>query len=75
MKTIGIIGAGFTGTMTAVHLISKSTEPCEIYLINERETLNKGIAYNPYSSKHLLNVVAAKMSAFPSRLEPLSFNR
>lgn len=65
MKKIGIIGGGFTGTMTAVQLIDKSTEPCEIILINERETLNKGIAYNPYSDKHLLNVIAVKMSAYP----------
>lgn len=65
MKIIGIIGGGFTGTMTAVQLIDKSTERCEIILINERETLNKGIAYNPYSDKHLLNVIAGKMSAYP----------
>lgn len=65
MKKIGIIGGGFAGTMTAVQLIDKLTEQCEIILINERETLNKGIAYNPYSSKHLLNVIAGKMSAYP----------
>ncbi len=67
MKKIGIIGGGFTGTMTAVQLIYKSTEPFEIILINERETLNKGIAYNPYSNKHLLNVIAGKMSAYPDK--------
>lgn len=66
MRKIGIIGAGFTGTMTAVHLIEKASEPWEIILINERETFNKGIAYSPYSGKHLLNVIAAKMSAYPN---------
>ncbi|MGG7036802.1 MAG: FAD/NAD(P)-binding protein [Flavobacterium sp.] len=71
MKTIGIIGAGFTGTMTAVQLIKKSNNPCEIIIINESETLNKGFAYNPYSDKHLLNVIAGKMSAFPE--EPNHF--
>lgn len=69
MKKIGIIGAGFTGTMTAVQLINKLTEPCEIILINEQETLNKGIAYNPYSDKHLLNVIAGKMSAYPNKAD------
>ncbi|MFM2214590.1 MAG: hypothetical protein RL427_1853 [Bacteroidota bacterium] len=64
MKTIGIIGAGFTGTMTAVQLIEKSTSPFEIIVINEKETLNKGFAYNPYSDKHLLNVITGKMSAY-----------
>ena len=67
MKVIGIIGGGFTGTMTAVQIIEKSTEPCEIVLINEGGELNKGIAYNPYSEKHLLNVITGKMSAFPDQ--------
>lgn len=67
MKQIGIIGVGFTGTMTTVQLIDKSNEPCEVILINERETLNKGIAYNPYSDKHLLNVITCKMSAYPDK--------
>jgi uncharacterized NAD(P)/FAD-binding protein YdhS len=65
MRKIGIIGVGFTGTMTAVQLVKKSTAPLEIILINEKGTLNKGIAYHPYSDKHLLNVTAGKMSAFP----------
>ena len=67
MTKIGIIGGGFTGTMSAVQLIDKYQEPCEIILINEGESLNKGIAYNPYSDKHLLNVIAGKMSAFPDK--------
>lgn len=69
MKKYGIIGAGFTGTMTAVHLINHSIEPCEIILINENATFNRGIAYNPYSHKHLLNVIAGKMSAYSDRPE------
>ncbi|MCU0327984.1 MAG: FAD/NAD(P)-binding protein [Chitinophagales bacterium] len=67
MKKIGIIGSGFSGTMTAVQLINKLTKPYEIILINEKETLNKGIAYSPYSEKHLLNVIAGKMSAYPDK--------
>lgn len=67
MRKIGIIGVGFTGTMTAVHLINKASEPCEIILMNERQSLNRGIAYNPYSNKHLLNVPAGKMSAYADK--------
>ena len=67
MKKIGIIGGGFSGTMTAVQLIEKATAPCEIIVINKTETFNKGIAYHPYSDKHLLNVIAQKMSAFPDK--------
>ncbi len=64
MKSIAIIGAGFSGTLTAIHLIRNLVEPIEIIIINEQETFNKGIAYNPYSKQHLLNVAASKMSAF-----------
>jgi uncharacterized NAD(P)/FAD-binding protein YdhS len=63
MKRIGIIGGGFSGSLTAIQLIHKS-DACEIILINKQETFNKGFAYNPYSDKQLLNVIAAKMSAF-----------
>lgn len=65
MKKIGIIGAGFMGTMTAVQLIKKTTKPLEIIFINDQDNFAKGIAYNPYSKRQLLNVVASKMSAFP----------
>lgn len=66
METIAIIGAGFSGTMTAIQLIRQlPAGSAEIILINERENLNRGIAYNAYTDKHLLNVVTAKMGAFP----------
>lgn len=69
MKKFGIIGGGFSGTMTAVHLIRNTVEPIEIIIINERETFNKGIAFNPYSRHHLLNVATSKMSAFADKPE------
>jgi uncharacterized NAD(P)/FAD-binding protein YdhS len=67
MKHIAIIGAGFSGTMTAIQLIQKCFGPIKITLISDGETLNRGIAYSPYSKKHLLNVTAQGMSAFPDR--------
>jgi uncharacterized NAD(P)/FAD-binding protein YdhS len=66
-KKIGIIGGGFSGTMTAVQIIKNATSPCDIYIVSEKEELNKGIAYNPYSDKHILNVITGKMSAFPDK--------
>ena len=68
MKRIGIIGGGFSGSLTAIQLIQKS-DACEIILINKQETFNKGFAYNPYSDKQLLNVIAIKMSAFAEHPE------
>ncbi len=65
MKRIGIIGGGFTGMMTAVHLIEKSVA-CEVTIFNDEETFTRGIAYNPYSDQHLLNVITSKMSAYPA---------
>src|SRR5690349_6104093 len=67
MKRIGIIGGGFAGTMAAVQMIQQAKEPCAITIINERETFTKGVAFSPYSKKHLLNVIAESMSAFPDR--------
>jgi len=66
MEKIAIIGGGFSGTMTGVHLIRNARAPLEIKLINETDALNTGIAYNPYSKKALLNVVSSRMSAFAS---------
>jgi uncharacterized NAD(P)/FAD-binding protein YdhS len=65
MKRIAIIGGGFSGTMTAIHL-SKKTPNAEIILIGDQENFNRGIAFNPYSKQQLLNVSTARMSAFDS---------
>jgi uncharacterized NAD(P)/FAD-binding protein YdhS len=67
MKKIAIIGCGFSGTMTAVQLIKNADHPFELILIGDYKNFNTGIAYNPYSKKQLLNVVASKMSAFQDK--------
>ncbi len=67
MDKIAIVGCGFAGTMTAVHLIKKAKFPFELVMIGDRDSFNKGIAYNPYSKKQLLNVPAARMSAFQDK--------
>lgn len=67
LERIGIIGGGFTGTMTAVHLIQQATAGLEIVLISRPGTFSTGTAYAPYSGKHLLNVAAGRMSAFRER--------
>lgn len=64
MKRTGIIGGGFSGTMTVVHLINKTTRPAEIIIVTEGDHIARGIAFKPYSKQHLLNVPAASMSAF-----------
>lgn len=64
---IAIIGGGFCGTLTAVHLLSQKEIPLHIILINSKYPLSKGIAYSSYSNKHMLNVNAKNMSAFPDK--------
>jgi uncharacterized NAD(P)/FAD-binding protein YdhS len=64
-RRTAIIGAGFAGTLTTVHMIRNSNGDDEILLINrDQDTFGKGLAYKPYSKAHLLNVITAKMSAF-----------
>lgn len=67
MHSIGIVGAGFSGTMLAANLILQAQGPCKIFLIDHKAQFNKGIAYAPNSKAHVLNVVASKMSAFPNQ--------
>ncbi|MFA7687623.1 MAG: FAD/NAD(P)-binding protein [Moheibacter sp.] len=65
-KKMAIIGGGFTGIMTITHLVENIDSPIEILLFDKIKAI-RGIAYNPYSEKHLLNVAAGKMSAYPTQ--------
>ncbi len=67
MKTVAIIGGGFSGTMTAVNLARLAKAPLRIVLINKGSPLGRGAAYGTKQSEHLLNVVARNMSAFPDQ--------
>ena len=64
MRTIAIVGGGFAGTMTAVHLMQRADQPLNIIIINNRFPLVKGIAYATPYSEHLLNVPVSSISAF-----------
>ncbi|WCT12966.1 FAD/NAD(P)-binding protein [Mucilaginibacter jinjuensis] len=64
MRTIAIVGGGFAGTMTAVHLMQQADFPLNIILINNRFPLIKGIAYATPYTEHLLNVPVSSISAF-----------
>ncbi len=65
MKTVAIIGGGFSGTMAAVNLARLSESPLRVELINDRYPLARGVAYGTTRSEHLLNVAARNMSAVP----------
>lgn len=65
MLSIVVIGAGFTGTMTAVHLAQRARTPLRVTLIERSGRFARGVAYGTRQECHLLNVPAGRMSAFP----------
>jgi uncharacterized NAD(P)/FAD-binding protein YdhS len=72
--TIAIIGAGFSGTLVATHLLRQARFPLRVHLL-ERDAghFGRGVAYSTALGCHLLNVPAGNMSAFPD--EPNHFLR
>lgn len=69
---VAVIGAGFSGIMTAIHLAA-ALPPDRQILLCETGTPGRGAAYSTTSAAHLLNVRAANMSAFPR--QPDHFER
>ena len=64
-RTIAIIGAGFSGTALAVHLLRASPPGLDtLYLVERAEGGVGGVAYRTQSASHTLNVPAGRMSAF-----------
>jgi uncharacterized NAD(P)/FAD-binding protein YdhS len=63
---IAVIGAGFSGTMTALHLLEQVPDR-PVLLCERAPTFARGAAYSTNDPVHLLNVRAANMSAFPDR--------
>lgn len=61
-----IVGAGFSGTVTAIHLLQSSTRPLHLTLIERSGRVGRGVAYGPTSRRYLLNVPTARMGAFAS---------
>jgi uncharacterized NAD(P)/FAD-binding protein YdhS len=70
-RTILIVGAGFSGTDVAIHLLRlPHSGPLRIVLV-ERAQMAGGVAYARRESPYLLNVPAGRMSA--SSVDPLEF--
>lgn len=72
MKTVIIVGGGFSGAMTAVHLLNDPrAADLRVVLVESRSQSGLGVAFSAPSPHHLLNVPAGKMSALPE--EPGNF--
>jgi len=61
--TVAVIGAGFSGVLTAVRLLLAPDGP-RVLLIEKGPRFGRGAAYSSGSPQHLLNVRATNMSAF-----------
>lgn len=66
---VAVIGGGFSGTMTAVHLARRGIP---VRLFESAERVGRGVAYGTDDPNHLLNVPAGKMSAWPDRPDDFS---
>jgi len=62
--TVAVIGAGFSGVLTAVHLLRAPDGP-RVLLIERGPRFGRGAAYSSANAGHLLNVRGANMSALP----------
>ncbi len=70
--TVAVIGAGFSGLLTALHLAADPDGPT-VRLIERAKAFGRGAAYSTGNPDHLLNVRVANMSAYPD--DPEHFTR
>lgn len=61
---VAVIGAGFSGTITALHLLRTLPPGWRVLLSERAPSFGAGTAYGTPNPDHLLNVRAANMSAF-----------
>ena len=64
LQDIAIIGAGFTGSLLALHLLQRCQPGDRIHLIERNAQFGRGLAYSTGNPNHLLNVRAGNMSAY-----------
>jgi uncharacterized NAD(P)/FAD-binding protein YdhS len=65
--TVAIVGAGFSGSMLALHLLEAGPPDLRITLIERSAGFGPGLAFGTHNPHHLLNVRVGNMSAFPDR--------
>jgi uncharacterized NAD(P)/FAD-binding protein YdhS/glyoxylase-like metal-dependent hydrolase (beta-lactamase superfamily II) len=63
---VAVVGAGFSGTLVACHLLWTARRPLRILLFDRSGRFGTGLAYGTTDPGHLLNVSAGNMSAHPS---------
>jgi uncharacterized NAD(P)/FAD-binding protein YdhS len=70
---VAIIGGGFSGAVTAIHLAGLLPAPARIDVIEPRAMLGGGVAYSATDPAHRINVPATRMVVFGD--DPTQFDR
>ena len=68
--TAVVVGGGFCGAMTAAQLLTSARRAglaLEVVIVERGGAVGEGVAYATRDPAHLLNVPAARMSAWPER--------
>jgi len=65
MRTVAIIGGGFTGTAAALRLCSMSSEKLAVYVVEPRNELGGGLAYGGDDPDHRVNGTHHLLVLFP----------
>lgn len=66
MKTVAIIGGGFSGTMVLYHLMAgHDVAPMRVLFFDDANRHARGVAYSTPVDEHLLNVPAGGMTGIP----------
>ena len=60
-----VVGAGAGGTLVATHLVTALSSRFRVELVDPAPSTGRGQAYSTTDERHLLNVPASGMSAFP----------
>jgi uncharacterized NAD(P)/FAD-binding protein YdhS len=69
---VAIVGGGFSGAMVAVQLVCKAARsgmPMHLVMLDRQTSIAEGAAYRTPDARHLLNVPASGMSAWPDRAD------
>ncbi len=67
MPSIAVIGAGLSGTITALNLVRATSADTRVIVFERGAAFGPGLAYATPHPGHLLNVPAGRMSAFADR--------
>ena len=65
LNRVAVVGAGFSGSLTTVHLARKLPCNYRIILCEASSVYGPGLAYSTQDENHLVNLPAQNMSAFP----------